>query len=88
MKRSLQFEYVEIGDEYIAVPVGKKAESFSGVVALSESAVFLLNKMNTPKTVAELVDLVLSEYDVDVAAAEKDVKKLVDECLEMGIMEK
>ena len=38
MKLKYEFEYIEIGDEINAVPVGDSAEKFHGIVRTSESA--------------------------------------------------
>lgn len=80
------FEITEIADEYIAVPVGTEVLSFNGVVVLSEPTVYLLRKLKEPKSVEDLVDLLIEEYDVDRSDAEKDVNNIVKELLSMGLI--
>lgn len=80
------FEVVTVADEHMAVPIGEEAVSFHGVVALSEAAAFLLNKMDEPRTKEELVDLLCREYDVDRATAEKDVDEIIIKFRELKII--
>ncbi len=87
MRIKPDFEIIEIADEFLAVPVGKEAESFHGVVALSEEAAFLLKNMNETKTETELVDLLLNNYELDQATAEADVRGFLANLLEMGLAE-
>ena len=81
------FDIVDIAGEYMAVPVGDEAVSFSGVVALSEAAAFLLKSMNEPKTKEELAALLTQEYEVGLSAAKEDVDKLMETLLEIGVIE-
>ena len=87
MLLSSSFEIVDIVDEHIAVPVGKKAHSFSGVIALTEAACFLLKNMSKPKTKEELLDILIAEFDVDRSIAEKDIDEFIQSSLELGLIE-
>ncbi len=82
------FEIVDIADEHIAVPVGEKAASFQGVVALTDAASFLLNELVTPKSKEELLTLLTREYDVDVSVASNDLDNLISSLLDMDVIEK
>lgn len=86
MIRNKNFEIVTIADENMAVPVGEEATTFHGVVALSESAAFLLNSLNEAHTTDELIDIILEEYDIDREAAEKDIKKIIPKLIELGLI--
>ena len=80
------FEIVDIVDEYLAVPIGEKAKSFNGVVALSAAAAFLLKNMNNSKSKQELVELLTAEYNVEESVAKADVDKMVEKLLDMGVI--
>ena len=45
MKIKTGFELVEVAGEYIAVPVGQRANLFKGVVALTDAGAFLFRYM-------------------------------------------
>ena len=81
------FEIVDIVDEHIAVPIGEKAHSFSGVIALTEAACFLLKNMSQPKTKEDLLNLLLAEFDVDRSIAEKDIDEFIQSSLELSLIE-
>lgn len=89
MKLSSSFEIVDIAGEYLLVPVGDKATTFRGVVALNEASGFLLkHMMNTHKSVKDLADLLLNEYSIDRISATKDVIQLIDKLYRYGVIEK
>lgn len=86
MKMNENFEILEIDNDYMAIPIKEEAEKFSGVVALSEEAAFLIKNMKNDRTIDELVDLLISEYNVERDVAKKDViefTKLIDD---MGLL--
>ena len=80
------FELINIAEEYILVPVGENAESFQGVVVINEAAAFLLKNMKQNITVNKLVDLLVEHYNVDHERAYEDVKKMITELQEMGLI--
>ena len=81
------FELVEMADEHLAVPVGNNAASFKGVVALSESAFFLLKNLNVQQTKESLLALLTSEYEVESSVAASDLDELLLTLLELGLIE-
>ena len=87
MIRKPGFQVVKVDKDYMAVPVGKRAASFDGVVKLSESGAFLLKALETEKTPGELTDMLVAEYDVDPERAAADVEKVVSTFIEYGIVE-
>ena len=87
MRLKADFEIVEIADEYLAIPVGEMATFFHGVIALSEPAAFILRQMKESKSQRELCELIVNEYNIDVATAEIDVKGFVSKAIEIGLIE-
>lgn len=86
MIRNKNFEIVTIADENMAVPLGEEATTFHGVVALSESAAFLLNSLNEALTTDEIIDIFLKEYDIDRETAEKDIKEIIPKLIELKLI--
>lgn len=80
------FEIVDIVDEHLAVPIGEKAKSFNGVVALSDAAAFLLKNMNKSRSKQELVELLTAEYNVEESIAKADVDNMIEKLLDMGVI--
>lgn len=81
------FEIVNIGDDYLAVPVGDETNSFKGVVALNEEAAFLLKKMREHQNLDALADLLTAEYNVDRIVALRDIEALMQKLTDMRIIE-
>ena len=81
------FELIEIADEHMAVPVGEKADSFQGIVALTEAAYFLLNNLKTPQTKESLLKILIDAYDVDPLAAQTDLENLFSTLFDLGMIE-
>ena len=80
------FEITNISDEYIAIPLGKAVKSFNGIIALNEASAFLLQKMDTPKSMDELSRLLTEEYDVDSISARKDIEDFFNKVSGTGLI--
>lgn len=81
------FEIVDVAGEQLAIPLTAELESFNGVVALSEAAVFLLSQLKSPKTEQELTDILIREYNLDRDKAYKDIMDFLKKTVEMGLIE-
>ena len=81
------YKVVRISDDYLAVPVGNAADSIHGIIALSETAAFVLNKMEKPITREELIEVLLSEYDVERETVESDLDSILRTFLELELIE-
>lgn len=86
MKMVNGFEIVSVADDHMLVPVGDQMEQFNGTVVLNDVSAFLLEKMRNDVTEEELVNYVLEEFDVDRERAETDVKNVLKEMIEIGIV--
>ncbi len=80
------FRIVEIAGEYMAVPVGKLSSDYHGVIALSESAAFLLKNLDTPKSRTEMKKILLDEYEVEEQIAEKDLEDIIEKFRELALI--
>ena len=81
------FTIQKVGGSWIAVAVGETSKTFHGMVRLNETGAFLWKKMTeADRTVDELVDALLAEYEVDRETATRDVENLVNQFRESGIL--
>ena len=87
MKLKNTFEIVDVVGECVAVPVGTETEKFSGVIALSETAAFLLKQMEKPKTSEELVELLTEQYEISRDRATEEISKALIQFEELGLIE-
>lgn len=76
----------KIGEQIMAVPVGKQTSEIHGMIALTESAELLWNKLKTGAEESELVKIITDTYEVDENLAAADVKKFLDGLKEQGAL--
>ncbi|MBR2466308.1 MAG: PqqD family protein [Clostridia bacterium] len=88
MKIKSGFVIEEVGDGYLAVAVGDRADEFSGLVRMNATGAFLwklIEERDMSKD--ELLSAVLREYDVDEAIAKADIDRFEAQLREGGIIE-
>lgn len=76
----------KIGDQIMAVPVGKQTSEIHGMIALTESAELLWNVLKTGAEENELVKIITDTYEVDEEVAVADVKKFLEGLKEQGAL--
>ena len=78
MKIKEGFLVKKILDDYLVIPTGDNIVDFSVAVSLNESGAFLWQQLTEEKSQEDLVDALLSEYDLtDKAVANSDVEEFV-----------
>lgn len=82
-------EYVlrEIAGDYIIIPVGKTVQEFNGMITVNEVGASLWKMLQEEVTLDELVQGVLTEYDVEEAVARKDIREFLGELVKGGILD-
>ncbi|MDY6367470.1 MAG: PqqD family protein [Clostridia bacterium] len=86
MKIKSGFILREIAGNYIVVSVGERVKEFNGVVNLNKTGVLLWNALIKGATEEELVNALLSEYDVEKSVAESDVLEFVNKLKEANLI--
>lgn len=86
MRVSNNFILREIAGEYLLVPVGAAAANFNGLITLNETAYTIFQAMAEEHSAEELVQLVLTEYDVDADTARADVDEFVQQLRQIGAL--
>lgn len=87
MKVREDFILRKISDSYVVVPIGEAVVDFSGLVNLNESGAMLFEKLQMGAEEADLVNALLSEYDVDEETAKTDVRVFISKVKDAGILE-
>jgi hypothetical protein len=87
MKIKDGFMLREIAGSWIVVPIGQRVVEFNGLMTLSESGALLWKELEKGAEKEQLVEKVLSEYDIDRDTAESDVEEFVAEVSEKGLCE-
>ena len=79
MKISPKYKVRKVADENIVLLQGKNPGDMTTVMALNESALMLWNSLKERDfELADVVNLLQEEYDVDAATAEKDAARWID----------
>lgn len=88
MKIKDGFVLEQVGDSYLAVAVGDRADSFSGLVRMNGTGAFLWNLMvEADITREELLDKLLATYEVDREIALADIIAFETKLRNGGILE-
>ena len=77
----------QVAGNNVVVAIGEQSKKFNGIIKLNESGLLLWNKLVAGAERAELVELLLSEYDIDTKTAENDVDKFVGVLRDAGAIE-
>jgi len=75
--RNDAFVYREIGEEAILVPIYGQVADMESIYTLSEVGARIWGLMDGKRTLAEVRDAILEEYDVPVAELEADLQEFV-----------
>lgn len=86
MKVSNQFILRTIADEHLLIPVGEAAISVKGLIALSESGALLYEKLKDGCSRADLIAVLMAEYDVTEAIAAEDTDAFLDQMRELDML--
>lgn len=74
--------------EYIVTSEGTNRVDFNKIISLNSTAAFLWQKVaGTDFNEEALVNLLLEEYEVTMEVAVNDVKNLIDQFREAGILD-
>ncbi len=68
----------EISDNYVVVPTGQATVDFNGMITLNETGAFLWKQLTEEKTLDQLAEDFMKEYDVDEVTAKKDIVEFVE----------
>lgn len=87
MKAKPGFKLRVVCGENIIVAEGEENIDFSNIISMNESSAYLWKNIQEKEfTHADLVKLLLEEYEVDEATALADVKNLTDLWAQAGII--
>jgi hypothetical protein len=76
----------EVGGEAFLVPLGKTVYDTNGLFVLTELGAFIWDLLPEAETEEEILQKILSEYEVDEATAGKDLTQFLDKLRDMNIL--
>lgn len=76
----------EVAGEVLLIPVGTSVYDTNGIFVLTELSAFIWDLLPRVNTIEEIVDEVLSEYEVDRETATKDIEEFLEKLKEHKII--
>ena len=87
MKAKYSFEFMDLEDGLVAVPVGEGAQQFHGVLKVNETAAAILKLLADDITEQEITDALLKEYKGERKQVGLYVHQFVEKMVSEGIVE-
>ena len=87
MKIKQGFILSKIGNDTVAIATGELSRTFSGVIMLNGTGVFLWERLQQDTTREQLVADMLEHYDVSRAEATEDINKFIEQLKAGGVLE-
>lgn len=87
MKLKYTFENIDMGEEIIAIPVGKNAEQVHGVLKLNREGLEIIKLLENDVTEQEIINLLASKYEIDSETLKIYVRKAVKVMQAEGLVE-
>lgn len=86
MRINKEFVLREIAGDYIIIPIGETALEFHGLITVNEVGVELWKMLQEEVSMEQLVQGILSEYDVTEEVAREDIQEFIDNLVKGGIL--
>ena len=87
MKVQKEFVLREIAGDYVIIPTGKTVLTFNGLITVNEVGADLWKMLQSDVTFEDLLQGILSEYDVDEETAREDIREFLDTLIRGGILD-
>ena len=87
MKIIEDFILRKVADSYVVVPVNDMTVDFNGIINLNETGAFLFEILQKGADKQELLDKLLSEYEVTSEKAEADIEVFIQKLKDADILE-
>lgn len=71
----------------VVVPIGQATLDFNGMMSLNETGAFIFSKMLDGTTKEQLIEDLISEYEVEREIAQKDVDDFIKKVEGEGLLE-
>lgn len=75
-----------INGHNLVIPTGKRIKDFQGALVLNGTGALIYEQLQHKKTITEIVEILISEYDTNIEKAKKDVEKFIELLKEAGVL--
>jgi methyltransferase-like protein len=67
------------GNEYVLVPITNNIADMNSVYTLNETGAFIWEQIDGKRSVRDLIEVMITEYEIDKEAATEDVLSFIEE---------
>jgi hypothetical protein len=67
------------GNEYVLVPIANNIADMNSMYTLNETGAFIWERIDGEKSVEDIINEMMNEYEVDYTTASNDVFSFIDE---------
>lgn len=67
------------GQEYVLVPIANNIADMNSVYTLNETGAFIWEQIDGKKSVMDLIEALIAEYEIDKETAARDVLTFIEE---------
>jgi hypothetical protein len=67
------------GTEYILVPISNNIADMNSVFTLNETGAFIWDQIDGKKSVEDIIDSLVNEFEIDKNSATEDALKFIDQ---------
>ena len=78
MKLKYIFEYVDLGEEIIAVPICADANDFRGIIKLNTAGKEMFKLLEQDTSEKQIIDILSSRYENDLESLSKYVSNYIE----------
>lgn len=78
MRLKYDFEIVDMGNEFISVPVGESSRNLHGVIKLNKEGVEIFKLLQTDISEVSIVDILSAKYENDRESIANYVHKTIE----------
>ena len=87
MKIQKEFVLREIAGDYVIIPTGKTTLTFNGLITVNEVGAALWKMLQSDKSLGDLIQGILDEYDVEESVAREDIQEFLETSRKNGILD-
>lgn len=87
MRAKNEFAIREIDGDYVLIPMGKMALTFSGFITTNEVGVFIWECLQDEITEEEVLNKVLDTFEIEKDVALKDIQEFLEKAKSLGMIE-
>lgn len=74
----------KVSEEFILVPIKKKADEVDSIYTMNEVGSRIWELVDGEKSLSEITDIILNEFEVSPEVAEKDIIEFINELEQIG----